>query len=45
MFKPCFCTALPCLEKDYNTVVEVLAIKEFLLNLGLKLKKLRDEFY
>ena len=34
-----------CLEKDYNTVVETLAIKELLLDFGLELKKLRDEFY
>ena len=33
------------LKKDYNTVVETLAIKELLLNFGLELKKLRDEFY
>ena len=32
-------------EEDYNTVVEASTIKEYLLNLGLELKKLRDEFY
>ena len=33
------------LEKDYNTVVKTLAIKELLLNFRLELKKLRYEFY
>ena len=30
---------------DCNTVVETSAIEELLLNFGLELKKLRDEFY
>ena len=33
------------LEEDYNTVVETSVIKELLLNFGLELKKLCDEFY
>ena len=43
--KPCFCTLLPSLEEDYNSVVETLVTKELLLNFGLELKKLRDELY
>ena len=45
VFRLSFCTALPCLEKDCNTVVETSAIKELLMKFRLELNKLCDEFY
>ena len=38
-------TVLSTSVADYNTVVKTSAIKDFLLNLRLELKKLCDEFY